>query len=191
MTNEIVQYISEEDESVQWSKSPEFQAWALGELPHPITVDIGGTHHHLDSFDGPGSLIIAHPDASYFSLYPRNRACIYGRHDAVDLPAGTADTVELNMIVTWVATPDNSPIRVVREAIRTSQRIAVPGASLQIIDLHATLTTVARYVQQEGRTVQFRKLDLSNPDDNQYCNRRSYDALHMADADIGLLVVSL
>lgn len=195
MTNyEVIEYTTEDGADVLWSQDPAFKTWALGQLRRPTAVDIGGEENpSLKLFTGLGSRIIARPDygkgVAVYEGY--QRLCIEGQHDHVDLPAGTANSVELNFIVSQITTVDYSPTQVVLDTIGTARKIAARGAKLEVIDLLVTLTTVARYLQQQGYDIGFRPLNLEDEDDYHMCATRSYHALHMLDADIGYLVVTL
>lgn len=193
-THEVMEFTTEHEQEVRWSEDPAFKKWALRQLRRPTVVDIGGEEDpSLLRFTGGGSRIITRPDyGNGVAVYEGNqRLCIEGRHDGVDLPAGTANSVEANMIVTHVTSLDYSPTQVVLDTITTARAIAAPGAQLEIIDLLVTLTTVSRYLQAQGYHIGFRPIDLENGDDYHMCATRSYHALHMFDTEIGYLVVML
>lgn len=193
-THEIMEFTTEHGEEVHWSQDPAFRTLALAQLRRPTVVDIGGEEDpSLLRFTGGGSRIITRPSyGKGIAVYEGfQRLCVAGQHDGVDLPAGTANSVEANMIVTHVTSLDYSPTQVVLDTITTARAIAAPGAQLEIIDLLATLTTVARYLQVQGYSIGFRPINLGEEDDHHMCATRSHHALYMREAEIGYLVVML
>lgn len=181
-------------ETVWSSKQPEFLKWILRELTEPITVDIGGeTWYRQNRFNGPGSLIVAEPGFESCQYFPdrKNLVVIGGRHDGVDIPAGIAAEVQLNMIVSYIAFREGSPTDIIKKSIETAQAIAVRGGTLKITDLSATLATPFRYLKKKGYSITFKELDLEDPEDYDFCKERSYHALHQGSETIGLLAVHL